>query len=170
MTILDNSLLHLFFTLLFLTSLGILIVSYLKRKYDYSFYGLLLGLAGFLLTVFLAVLKSDIFVLSAQIDYGANFLFSLSVLGCGAVSVSGILMYLRHRLLTDSVMQLAILFSGSIVVTTLGSTVYQSILARRVQAKKGQQGQFIKADDFKKGDADPAWSKAGSKPDSVSKQ
>jgi hypothetical protein len=170
MTILDNSLLQLFTVLLFLAALGFLLYSYVKRNYQKAAYGLLISLLGFILVLFLAILKKDIFVLSDEVDYGANYIFTLSILATGIVSITGLLTFNRHRVIPQVFIQLSILFVSSLILTTLGGSVYQAVVNQRLQAKKGNQGQFIKAEDFRKGDADPEWSEAGNKPDSVIKQ
>jgi len=160
MTILDNSIFHLTTILLFLFGLGALILSYMKRKYDYSAAGFIASLAGFFLILFIAVLNKDIFVLSSKIDYGANYVFSFSVVAMGIVSVISLTIYYRHRIIPTMFIQLGILLCSALIIVTFGSSISQSITNQKAN-KSEDSSKFMKAEDFQKGSSNPKFSKAG---------
>ncbi len=160
MTILDNSIFHLTTILLFLFGLGSLILSYMKRKYEYSAAGFIAALIGFLLIVFIAVLNRDIFVLSSKIDYGANYLFSFSVVALGLVSGIGLTIYYLHRIIPTMFIQLGILLCSVLMLVTFGSSISQSIANQKAH-KSEDPSKFMKAEDFQKGSSNPKLSKAG---------
>jgi hypothetical protein len=166
MTILDNSLFQVTTILIFLTGLGALIISYLKRNYQYSAWGFGFLLLGFFQTTFLAILKGDFFVLSESIDYGANYLFSVCVLILAIVASVGLIMFLQHRIVPLMFIQLGILFSAILMLVTFGSSVTQSI-AKTKAREKTESSEFIRSEDFQKGSPNPKWSKAGSLKDSL---
>lgn len=160
MTILGNSIFHLTTVLLFLFGLGALILSYMKRKYEYSAAGFIASLIGFLLILFIAVLNKDIFVLSAKIDYGANYLFSFSVIALGLVSAIGLTIYYLHRIIPVMFIQLGIMLCSVLMLVTFGSSISQSITNQKAH-KNDDQSKFMKAEDFQKGSSNPKLSKAG---------
>jgi hypothetical protein len=160
MTILDNSIFHLTTILLFLFGLGALILSYLKKKFEYSAVGFLAALSGFFLILFIAVLNKDIFVLSSKIDYGANYVFSFSVAALGIVSIIGLIIFYLYRIIPIMFIQLGILLCSVLIVVTFGSSISQSI-ANQQAHKKDDPSKFMKAEDFQKGSSNPKLSKAG---------
>jgi hypothetical protein len=166
MTILENSLFLLPSILFFLASLGLLTLSHVTRKYEYAAFGFGAGLAGFGLFLFLAILKKDMFVLSDRVDYGANYIFTLSVMAIAIVASIGLVMFLRHRVISLMFIQLGLFFSGSLVLVTFGSSLFQSLANRRQEATSQSKSKFLKAEDFQKGNPSPEWSKAKSKTDS----
>jgi hypothetical protein len=160
MTILDNSIFHLTTILLFLFGLGALILSYMKRKYEYSAAGFMAALAGFFLILFIAVLNKDIFVLSSKIDYGANYAFSFSVVAMGIVSSIGLIIYYLHRIIPIMFIQLGIILCSALILVTFGSSISQSITNHKAH-KSEDPSKFMKAEDFQKGSSNPKLSKAG---------
>jgi len=160
MTVLDNSIFHLTTILLFLFGLGALILSYIKKKYEYSAAGFIAALIGFFLILFIAVLNKDIFILSSKIDYGANYVFSFSVAALGIVSIIGLIIFYLHRIIPIMFIQLGILLCSVLMVVTFGSSISQSIANQQAQ-KKDDQSKFMKAEDFQKGSSNPKLSKAG---------
>jgi len=160
MTILDNSIFHLATILLFLFGLGALILSYLKKKYEYSAAGFIAALSGFFLILFIAVLNKDIFVLSSKIDYGANYVFSFSVAALGIVSAIGLTFFYIHRIVPVMFIQLGIMLCSVLTLVTFGSSISQSITNQKAH-KSEETSKFIKAEDFQKGSSNPKLSKAG---------
>jgi hypothetical protein len=121
---------------------------------------------GFLQTLFIAGLKGDLFVLSENIDYGANYVFSLSVLGLGIVSGIGLTIYYLHRIIPVMFIQLGVMLCSVLMLVTFGSSISQS-LAHRSQRNESESSKFMKAEDFQKGSPNPKWSKAGSSKDTL---
>lgn len=160
MTILDNSIFHLTTILLLLVGLGAFILSYMKRKYEYSAAGFVASLAGFFMILFIAVLNKDIFVLSAKIDYGANYVFSFSMVALAIVSAIGLTIYYLHRIIPVMFIQLGILLCSALMLVTFGSSISQSIANQKAQ-KSEDPSKFMKAEDFQKGSSNPKLSKAG---------
>jgi hypothetical protein len=167
MTILDNSALHLTTVLIFLFGLGALILSYMKRKYEYTAIGFVATLIGFTETVFIASVKGDLFILSDNIDYGANYLFSLAVFCLGIVSVTGLTIYYRIKIIPLMFIQLGIMLSSVLMLVTFGSSISHSISNRRFKNDENTT-KFMKAEEFQKGSANPKLSKAGSGLDTIS--
>jgi hypothetical protein len=160
MTILENSLFHLSTVLFFLSGLGFLIFSYLSKRYEFTARGFILILLGFAQSFFLAVVNQDFFVLSSNLDYGANFVFSLSVLGAAIASGVGLTVYKLHRLVPAMFIQLGILFCSAIIIVTFGSSIFKTIANQKGKEKR-EETKFYKAEDFQKGSANPKLSKAG---------
>jgi hypothetical protein len=160
MTILDNSIFHLTTILLFLFGLGALILSYIKRKYEYSAAGFIASLAGFFLILFIAVLNGDIFVLSSKIDYGANYVFTFSVVAMAIVSSIGLTIYFLHRIIPVMFIKLGILLCSVLMLVTFGSSISQSITNQKARLSD-DPSKFMKSEDFQKGSSDPKLSKAG---------
>lgn len=161
MTILENSLFHISTILFFLSGLGFLILSYLNKKYEFTARGFVLVLLGFAQTIFLAIINKDFFVLSSNLDYGANYVFSLSVLGAAIASTVGLIVFKLHRIVPVMFIQLGILFCSVIMVVTFGSSIYKTIANQKGKEKR-EETKFYKAEDFQKGSATPKLSKANS--------
>lgn len=159
MTILENSLFHVSTILFFLSGLGFLILFFLNKKYESTAKGFVLILLGFFQSLFLAIINGDIFILSSNVDYGANYLFSLSVLGAAIASAVGLTVYKLHRLVPAMFIQLAILFCSTIVLVTFGSSISRTISSRKTKARQ-EETKFYKAEDFQKGSTHPKLSKA----------
>jgi len=168
MTILDNSILHLTTVLFFLFGLGALILSYLNKKYGYTAIGFIAAFLGFIQTIFIAALKGDYFVLSDSIDYGANYLFTLGVLGLGIVSIISLVIYYQHRVIPVMFVQLGIMLCSVLMIVTFGSSISQSIANRKHKNNDYEnKSKFMRAEDFQKGSANPKLSKAGASSDSL---
>jgi len=165
MSIIENSFLHLTTILIFIFGLGSLILSYLKKNYQFANWGFGILFLGFLQTLFIVFLQSDWFVLSHNVDYAVNLSFSFSCLILGIVSITGLLFYYRHRIIPAIFIQLGILFSSVLIVITFSTSVSQS-LSKRSRANSDTI-KFLKAEDFSKGSQNPKLSKAGSPQDSV---
>jgi hypothetical protein len=147
MTILENSFFHLSTLLFLLFGLGALILSYLKRKYEYSAVGFISCLIGFFSTLFLAALKGDLLILSNEIDFGANFVFSLSSLILGIVSIIGMLVFYRHRIVPAMFIQLGIFLCSVLILVTFSGSISKS-LVNKPSANEAESAKFLKSEDF----------------------
>jgi len=165
MTILENSILHLTTILIFIIGLGLLLLSYLKRNYLFANFGFGITLFGFSQTLLLGFLKGDLFVLSHQVEYVANLLFTLSSCILGLVSVASLIIFYQHRVVPAIFLQLGILLSGTIVVVTLTTSVSQSLASRK--RSQTEIRKFLKTEEFQKGSPNPVYSKVSTVKDSV---
>lgn len=168
MNIIDNSFLHLSTLLFFLFGLGTLVLSLLKKNYEYGRWGFSLLLLGILESALIALIKRDFFVLSKDLDYTANFIFSLSILLLFFTVVTGITYHYLHRVIPLMFIQMGILFSAVLIVVTFSTSVSNSIhkqkMARRSRA---DQIKFIQAEEFEKGSSHSPFSKAPHFSDSI---
>jgi hypothetical protein len=166
MTLLDNSILHLLSQLVFLLGLGLLVLSYLKKKYEYANWGFTALFLGLLQILLIGLLKGDAFVLSHDVDYGANFLFTFSAICLAGVTLVGLIFYYLHRLIPAIFLQIAMLFTSLIILVTIGTSVSRSLKKREMASKK-ESFKFLKAEDFQKGNPNSGFSKVNSKADSI---
>jgi hypothetical protein len=167
MTLLDNSILHLLSQLIFLFGLGCLVLSYLKKRYEYANWGFIAVFIGLLQILLIALLKGDAFVLSKEVDYGANFAFTFSAICLSIITAVGLTFYYLHRLIPAIFMQVGMLFTGILILVTLSTSISRS-LGKKETAAKVESVKFMKAEDFQKGNPNSGFSKAESKSDSIS--
>jgi hypothetical protein len=145
--------------------LGALILSYLKKNYSYANFGFLLLAIGILESIFIGIVKKDFFVLADEIDYGANYIYSVSILILGVVSAFGLIIYHQHRIIPTVFLQLAIVFAGSLILVTFSTSVSYNL--RKRTAAKSDKAKFLKSEDFNKGNPKSGFSKLSSKSDSL---
>jgi hypothetical protein len=165
MTILENSILHLSTILIFIIGLGLLLLSYLKKNYQFANFGFGITLTGFFITVFIGALRGDFFVLSYHVEYLANVLFTLSSCILGIISIASLVFYYRHRVIPAMFLQLGIALSATIIVVTLTTSINQSLASRR--KSKTEIKKFLRAEEFQKGSPNPSFSRINSKKDSI---
>jgi hypothetical protein len=165
MTLLDNSILHVLSQLVFLFALGCFIVSQIKKNPRYSQWGLFATSAGLVQIITIAVLKEDPFVLSSEVDYGANYLFSFSAACLVILTIVGLSYIYYYNLVPLIYMQATMMFTGILIVVTFSTSVYHSL--REPEIGDSRKIKFIKAEDFEKGSKESGFSKASSKSDSL---
>lgn len=168
MTIVENSILHLTTLLFFLAGFGGLVLSILKKSQligQLSFGTLIVGCLQIL---FIGLVNGTPFVLSPKVDYGYNYIFTLSSAAIAIVSIWALLVYYRHKGIPPIIHQFGLFFSAVIIGVTFFSVIEQK-MSKRV-AKKSDKIRFMKAEDFQKGSPEPELSKVPADKDSVPKQ
>ena len=168
MTIIENSILHLTVLISFLSGLGLLVLALLKKNQLFNYIGFGILLFGFLQTGFLCLLAGDFFVLSSNVDYSANFFFSLFTLALGIVSVVSLTIYYQHKIVPNLYVQLGLFFAGIVVLITFSTSVSHTIAKRSIRIDSPQK--FQRMEEYQKGSPDPKFSKLPSKGDTIIKQ
>lgn len=168
MNIIDNSFLHLSTQLFFLFGLGILVLSLIKKNYEYGKWGFSLLLLGILESCLIALIKRDFFVLSKELDYTANFIFSLTVLLLTITVLTGITYHYLYRAIPTVFLQMGILFSSVLIVVTFSTSIANSIHKQKMAKRnKPDQIKFIQAEEFEKGSSKSPFSKVPHISDSI---
>ena len=165
MTIIENALLHISTLLVFVSGFGLLILGYIKKIqvfYNWAFGFLLIGC---LQSIFIAVIKGDLFVLSGEMNYEANFLFCTCIVLIFIVSIWSILIYYRHKLVTPILVQLGGGLSTLLIGVTISVSINQNLTKK--PAKKTEPTRFLRTDDFEKGSSDSKLSNIPSEEDSL---
>ncbi len=166
MTLLDNSILHVLSQLVFLFALGCFILSQIKKNPGFSRLGFFAAGAGLAQIITIAILKEDPFVLSGDVDYGANYLFSFSAFCLIILTIVGLSYIYYYNLVPLIYMQATMMFTGILILVTFSTSVYHSL--RKPDVSNTGKIKFIRAEDFEKGSTESGFSKLPSKSDSLS--
>jgi hypothetical protein len=150
MIILDNSLLSGVFLVMNIGGLFFFGLSYLSKKYQTSFIGMMIQVLSSLFYFFIYFLNGDFFSLSIPQDFTANLIYLIGISGGIINALFGIKMYQQHRVVSAIIIQLGIFFSAVLIVIQLSDSAYLLYRQYRQAEKLPESKGFNPTNDFGK--------------------
>jgi hypothetical protein len=123
-------------------------MSYITKKYEISFIGMLAQVFTSLAYFFICYLNGDFFSLSVPQDFTANLIYLIAISSGLINALLGLKMFYQHRVVSAIIIQLGIFFAAISILTQLSDSAYLYYRQRKMAEKLPEESRFNQTTDF----------------------